>query len=221
MVKKIKIIAWKPSDSQQADIAPSLLGYYAGFISRLIAFIIDLLIVSISYIAITWFITVTIDVFQLQRFWNFLFSSVAGALVSVTISIAFFISYYVFFWSIAGQTPGKALMGLRVVKMDGSKVHVFRALIRYGGYFLSAIPLFFGFFWILVDDRRQGWHDKLARTYVVYVWDARMDEKFLAEEIRLLNPLKKNPVYNYLKDRRATTKEISLPEPSDTEQPPQ
>jgi uncharacterized RDD family membrane protein YckC len=40
------------------------------------------------------------------------------------------------------------------------------------------IPLFLGFFWILIDDRRQGWHDKIAGTCVVYTWHARPDETF-------------------------------------------
>ena len=74
-------------------------------------------------------------------------------------------------------------MGLRVVTVKGERVKPLRAVFRYLGYILAALPLFLGFAWILVDDRRQGWHDKLSGTYVIYTWAARPDERFLAEEI--------------------------------------
>jgi uncharacterized RDD family membrane protein YckC len=81
------------------------------------------------------------------------------------------------------MTPGKAMFGVRVVTTKGKRVSVARSTLRYIGYFLSAIPLFMGFIWILVDDERQGWHDKLANTYVIYTWEARPDERFLLQEI--------------------------------------
>jgi hypothetical protein len=42
-----------------------------------------------------------------------------------------------------------------------------RALVRYFGYFVSGIVLSLGFLWATFDSRRQGWHDKIARTYVI------------------------------------------------------
>ena len=59
-------------------------------------------------------------------------------------------------------------MGVRIARINGQPLTIRRALLRYVGYWLSAIPLGLGFFWVLVDDRRQCWHDKLAGTYVVY-----------------------------------------------------
>jgi uncharacterized RDD family membrane protein YckC len=47
-------------------------------------------------------------------------------------------------------------------------------LRRYVGYYLSALALYAGYWWVLIDNRRQGWHDKLAGTIVVYAWDARL-----------------------------------------------
>jgi uncharacterized RDD family membrane protein YckC len=43
-----------------------------------------------------------------------------------------------------------------------------RLVTRYLAYLVSALPLFLGFVWIAIDRRRQGWHDKIARTMVVY-----------------------------------------------------
>jgi uncharacterized RDD family membrane protein YckC len=54
-----------------------------------------------------------------------------------------------------------------VVRTDGSPVTWGRAVLRYLGFIVSAIPLSLGFLWIAIDGRRQGWHDKLAGTYVI------------------------------------------------------
>jgi uncharacterized RDD family membrane protein YckC len=42
---------------------------------------------------------------------------------------------------------------------------------------------FLGFLWILIDNRRQGWHDKMAGTCVIYNWPARPDENFLRKRL--------------------------------------
>jgi uncharacterized RDD family membrane protein YckC len=53
--------------------------------------------------------------------------------------------------------------------MDGERLRLWNVLRRHVGYVISGI-LFLGFLWILFDNRRQGWHDKLAGTIVVYSW---------------------------------------------------
>ena len=65
-----------------------------------------------------------------------------------------------------GQTPGKLLMNIRVIKVDGSPISDSDAVIRYIGTLINYVG-FIGWLWALFDDHRQGWHDKLARTYVV------------------------------------------------------
>ena len=78
------------------------------------------------------------------------------------------ILYYVVFWSKGGgQTIGNFTLMMRVVATNGQPVGWKRALVRYLGYYISAIALSIGFLWAAVDKRRQGWHDKIARTYVV------------------------------------------------------
>ena len=98
------------------------------------------------------------------------FRAVIEALIAIA-GAAIAIGYPVGFWVLLGQTPGKLLMGVRVSQMTGQPLTIRRAALRYVGYWLSAIPFGLGFFWVLMDDRRQAWHDKLAGTYVVY--DAR------------------------------------------------
>lgn len=76
--------------------------------------------------------------------------------------------YFVTFWSTAGQTPGMRLLGLRVVAHDGAQLGVSRSIVRVIGLALAIVPAFLGFAPVLVDDRRRGIHDLLARTVVLY-----------------------------------------------------
>lgn len=63
-----------------------------------------------------------------------------------------------------GQTPGKILLGIRVVTMSGGKVGDLAAVIRYVGYLLNGI-FFIG--WIVAVITGRGFHDRLAGTHVV------------------------------------------------------
>ena len=69
-----------------------------------------------------------------------------------------------------GQSPGKIAIGIKIVKMDGTPIGFGTALLREVlGKIVSAIILLLGYIWILFDGKRQGWHDKIAGTYVVKV----------------------------------------------------
>ena len=65
---------------------------------------------------------------------------------------------------------------------SGENLSVTRAVIRYVGYLASLLPLGLGFFWILWDKRKQGFHDKLAHSVVILEearWRDREAEKSL------------------------------------------
>lgn len=71
-------------------------------------------------------------------------------------------------WCLCSATPGKLAVSLKIVDAQtGRKPRHRQFLLRFLGYYLSALPLGLGFLWILVDRRKQGWHDKLAGTLVV------------------------------------------------------
>lgn len=72
-----------------------------------------------------------------------------------------------------GQTPGKMLMGLQVIKTDGTKIQDIDAIMRTLGYMINSFIIFLGWIWAIFDSERQGWHDKLARTYVIKKPSAR------------------------------------------------
>lgn len=88
-----------------------------------------------------------------------------GILIYLVITIA----YFIYFWSAAGggQTLGMRALSIRVIKEDGSPLDYGTAIVRYLGLGLSILALYIGVIWVAFDANKQGWHDKLAKTYVV------------------------------------------------------
>lgn len=66
-----------------------------------------------------------------------------------------------------GRTLGKLVLGLRVVRTDGTPLGFSRAFLRYLGYMIALIPFGLGVLWVAWDDQKQGWHDKIAGTFVI------------------------------------------------------
>ena len=171
----------------------NLLGYYAGFTSRLLAFWIDIILITIVFLVGAGLLVAFAFILPLQQIMetlNNLFPGlrsgiqyVIGLLSLGGVGYILFILYILIFWSLTGQTPGKALLGLRIVGKNGQQVNPVRGLVRLVGYMLCILSLGLGFLWILFSDRRQGWHDILAGTYVIYTWEARPEERFLADQI--------------------------------------
>lgn len=176
-----------------------LLGHYAGFASRFIAFVVDGVVVSlgVGMVAVATSslqalieLIVSIQFIQVLPYLDWLLL-LSPALVSLMAPLLF-VSYHVLFLTTAGRTPGKALMGLRVLMLNGSRPSLATAIRRVIFYIVSALPAFAGFLWVLVDDRRQAFHDRISGTCVIYTWPAQPDEAFLAREIeRLTAPLRK------------------------------
>ena len=171
----------------------SLQGYYAGFSSRAVALIIDIAIISLVSAVVIGAMSLFFDLPSVQRFIRWLNSVLPGSdqifigLTSTRFAAIFYVLfsylYFVFFFATTGQTVGKAIMGLRVVTNDGKRMGVKRSFIRALCYTVSLAPLGLGFIWVLGEDRRRAWHDKIAHTYVLYVWDARYEENFLRSAV--------------------------------------
>jgi uncharacterized RDD family membrane protein YckC len=145
----------------------------AGFFSRFEAFVIDLIILSVVQLVASAFIQTVLRFFQLTELAATIKTVLENSTYEITIGATLFtlfvIGYYVFFWTLVGFTPGKALLGLKVVRKDGAKVSFGRALLRFFAYWISMLPLFLGFLWVIWDSKRQGWHDKIAGTQVLYI----------------------------------------------------
>lgn len=201
------------SPNQTNPTNNTLQGQYAGFISRFLAVLIDIIVVIITVSVVGAVISLLLSFFGLTEFFDNLEQSIsiqgsivrAFTAVSGVGTIAFL--YIVIAWTVtSGKTIGKGLIGLRIVPMDGKRITLLRATVRYIAFWISVLAFGLGIFWILVSDRRQGWHDKLAKTCVIYDWPAREDV-LIAENFRnRLQYLKHTR--KRLKERRAKNKEL-------------
>jgi len=77
--------------------------------------------------------------------------------------------YGALMWKLKGTTVGGIVCNLRVVRTDGRDIQWETAIVRALGCFLSLIPAGLGFIWMVFDNNRQTWHDKIAGTVVVRV----------------------------------------------------
>lgn len=152
------------SDAERAVLHQ---GHYAGPVTRLLAYLADLAIGSAVF-------------------------GLTGALVSAAITVAtpwsidldqdgwwiglvYLAWWFVYFWNswaLRGRSPGMALLGLRIVRADGSDLDVRHATIRIVAFPLGFLTLGIGFLGIIVGREHQAIYDRIARTSVIYDWDA-------------------------------------------------
>lgn len=151
-----KVKAVESQAEAQQDVAIE----YAGFWVRFVAYLIDVLILSLLNFTIFW--------------------STLNSLSAVGYSIIGLITegiYLTAFWVWRGQTPGKIVVGVKVIRSDGASITLEKALLRctvYLIYWLPVplalrIPLPLLLLWIAFDRRKQGIHDKIADTLVVRI----------------------------------------------------
>ena len=127
---------------------------YAGFWIRTLAFLLDAIIISvISY---------------------FLFGDAVVKMQSGSVNVNFTdwynlipFLYTIIFWTYMSATPGKWICGLKIIQSDGTKLSIKKALLRYISYLISGFVFMAGFFTIAFSSKKQGWHDMIAKTYVV------------------------------------------------------
>ena len=137
----------------------------AALFPRLVAWIIDRLIVG--------------GVWLLVACWGFV-AYLSGsrwpldllsllALVGLVLlwGIALHAAYVIVFVGGCGQTPGKMLLGIAVIRQDGAAAGYGRALLRWIGSWLAALPLGLGFVPALFTAARRGLHDWISGTRVV------------------------------------------------------
>lgn len=160
-------------------------GQYAGFISRSVALAIDVTLVTLFLTLSVWIITSFLAFFRIDVRTCPPLGPGAGlraylcqgfSYVLLVLGIGFAPAYTLAFWMLAGQTIGKSFIGVRIVRMDGRPISFLTAVRRLLGYLLGVITLGIGFLWVLADDRRQGLHDKVAGTCVIYSGRTRRGE---------------------------------------------
>ena len=135
---------------------------YVGFWKRVVAAAIDTLILLVVIVPLI------LAVYGREYFarsqdtgfvgvWDFVIQVVLPAIAVIL------------FWKYRGATPGKMAISARIVDAaTGGPPATGRLVLRYIGYIASMLPLFIGFIWIGIDRRKQGFHDKIAGTVVIY-----------------------------------------------------
>ena len=81
--------------------------------------------------------------------------------------VAIWVLNYVVIQGSTGGTAGKIIFGLQIVRSNGAPIGIFRALARTLCYWVSAIPMYFGFLAALIRKDKRGWHDLVCDTKVV------------------------------------------------------
>ena len=153
-------------------------GHYAGSASRLLAFILDV-VVSAGLFALGLAITsLAVQVVTGHSVsWN------RTNIVVAIILGAWLFFYFAYSWAVSGRTFGMAVLGVRVVQADGGTLGPWRGVVRALAFPLSFLFFGLGFLGILVQREHRALHDLLAGTAVVYAWDARAARlRFLARE---------------------------------------
>lgn len=132
---------------------------YVGFWARVLAALIDTVMLVV--------ITLPLTYLAYGRLSNGDSAMPQGAL-DVLINWLLPAAIVLWLWNKLQATPGKMALSARIVDADtGQAPTLTQFLIRYAGYFVSALPLCLGLIWVGIDARKQGWHDKMARTVVV------------------------------------------------------
>lgn len=152
-------------------------GAPAGIVSRAAAYIIDAVVVA-------WLVSATSFVLGALRSLissgpadtgpiDSGLSSAAGLGLAATAAGVAVVAttYFTLSWWLFGRSVGKLALGLRVVNHTGGRPSFTRSVVRSLMYYVSAIFML-GFIWIGLSPTRRGWHDRVARTWVVYDWDA-------------------------------------------------
>jgi len=134
-----------------------------GFGRRFAAYLVDGIVLWIIQFGIMIFAGILIGALSAAN------KDAAVSLNLLLNCLSFLISagYFVIFWATTGQTLGKMALGIKVISTDGTPVSWGKAILRYIGYIVSGLVFSLGFIWVAFDAKRQGWHDKIASTYVV------------------------------------------------------
>jgi uncharacterized RDD family membrane protein YckC len=132
---------------------------YAGFTRRLLAFFIDRICIWLFCYVILGYAR-GFDLYDYKNLFSF---------HTILIEILIMIYFVVFETSSWQGTVGKHLLNMRVVTERYHTLSSEQAVWRYVWKYLSAFVFMLGFVWIIFDPRKQGWHDKLAHTYVIEI----------------------------------------------------
>jgi uncharacterized RDD family membrane protein YckC len=153
-----------------------LQGHYAGIVTRAVSFGFDLLIVLATFALISTIVEYIVSALIGSR----VHLSDAPNLADVLL-VAWWLLYSAYPLVQAGRTLGMTIVGLRVVRADGTPLGARHAALRVLAFPLSLMLFWIAFSLIVLRRDRRALHDLVAGSAVVYAWDARAARlRFLA-----------------------------------------
>jgi uncharacterized RDD family membrane protein YckC len=156
-------------------------GHYAGSVSRFLAYAVDLAASTVVFTLALAGVGFVIQVITGHRVTWTRSDPLVAALFVVW---QFF--YFGYSWAVASRSFGMYVLGLRVVRADGTEITPRQGVLRALVFPLSFLLLGLGFAGILLQHERRALHDLIAGTTVVYAWDARAARlRFLAREAEI------------------------------------
>jgi uncharacterized RDD family membrane protein YckC len=135
---------------------PPVLMEYAGFWIRFVAELVDLLII----VTPLFFVTILTGII----------GTIGEDLFFYCVIVPAGLIYQVGMLTKFSATLGKMTVGIKVISGASQKLSIGQILLReiVGKGFLSNI-MYLGYIWVAFDEKKQGWHDKIAGTYVVKI----------------------------------------------------
>jgi uncharacterized RDD family membrane protein YckC len=156
--------------------AVSAQGNYAGSVSRFLAYAVDL---GASTVVFTLALAGVAFVIQVVTSHKVTWTQSDPLVAALFVAWQFF--YFGYSWAVASRSFGMYVLGLRVVRADGTEIAPRQGVLRALVFPLSFLLLGLGFLGILVQHEHRALHDLIAGTTVVYAWDARAARlRFLA-----------------------------------------
>jgi len=160
----------------EPDRDVGLQGHYAGGVTRLTAFVFDIVTVLVLFTLAGAVVEFIVSVVVGHR----VHLSEASVAADVALALWWFV-YCAYPLAASGRTFGMAVVGLRVVRADGSSYDARHAILRVLVFPLSIVFVVIAFLPLVLRRDRRALHDLIANSAVVYGWDARAARlRFLA-----------------------------------------
>ena len=168
-IESIPVVPVVPVPSNTADTGFDISSVKkGGFWIRYVAWIIDTIILNIIGLILFQVGSVAFNLAS-SGLQNLETEEMIGIMIPYFLFMLIVNSaYFTFFHGSTGQTLGKMVCKLKVVRLNGGPLGYGKAFLRWVGYLVSSI-LYLGFLWAAWDRNKQGWHDKIAGTYVIKI----------------------------------------------------
>jgi uncharacterized RDD family membrane protein YckC len=162
-----------PWEAPSADTGPAPGVAFAPHGPRLVAYLLDTLVIALLMIGLLAVVAVIgRAAYDTDMLAPPAVRAEPGAAALVWLfggaALVVVLGYFPFFWARSGRTPGMRPFRLWIVRdRDGMPISARTAILRWIGLYVAGSVFYLGFVWIFIDKRRRGWHDLIAGTVVI------------------------------------------------------